>query len=49
MDVKTYVSAIAESRTIYELTKMKYHVFNQVTGKAPFDLVAYKENTFQNR
>jgi len=42
MDIKTHISSIAEAKTIYELTRMEYHVFNQVTGKAPFDLIAYK-------
>jgi hypothetical protein len=26
------------------LTRQEYHVFNQVSGKAPFDLVAYKDS-----
>lgn len=44
MDDKTYYSTKAETRVIYELTKAKYHVFSQVSGKAPFDLVAYRDN-----
>lgn len=44
MDDKTYFSTKAEMKVMYELTKSKFHVFNQVSGKAPFDLVAYKNN-----
>lgn len=44
MDDKTYLGAIGEAKVIAELTKHKYHVFTQVTGKAPFDLIAYKDN-----
>ena len=44
MDDKTYFSTKAEMKVMYELTKNKFHVFNQVSGKAPFDLVAYKNN-----
>lgn len=44
MDIKTHISSIAEAKVIYELTRLEYHIFNQVTGKAPFDLVAYKNN-----
>lgn len=43
MDDKTYLGAIGEAKVIALLTEQKYHVFTQVTGKAPFDLVAYKE------
>lgn len=42
MDDKTYFSAKAEARAVYELTKARYHVFSQISGKAPFDLVASK-------
>lgn len=34
---------MAEAKAIYEFTKQGYHIFNQVSGKAPFDLVIYKE------
>lgn len=43
MDNKTYLGAIGEAKVIARLTEERYHVFNQVTGKAPFDLVAYKD------
>jgi len=44
MDDKTYYGSLAEAKIIYELTEKKYHIFNQVSGKAPFDLVAFKDN-----
>lgn len=40
MDDKTYHSTTAEVRVAYELTKRKYHVFTQLSGKAPIDLIA---------
>jgi len=43
MDDKTYIGSLGEARVIAELTRQRFHVFNQATGKAPFDLVAYKE------
>lgn len=44
MDNKTYLGAIGEAKVIAKLTQDKYHVFNQVTGKAPFDLIVYKDD-----
>lgn len=44
MDDKTYLGALGEARVIAELTRNRFHVFSQVSGKAPFDLVAYKDN-----
>jgi hypothetical protein len=35
-----WIGAVAESAVIAKLTTHHYHVLNQVTGKAPFDLVA---------
>lgn len=43
MDNKTYLGAIGEAKVIAKLTEDKFHVFTQVTGKAPFDLVAVKD------
>jgi hypothetical protein len=43
MDDKTYAGALGEAKVIAALTADKYHVFGQITGKAPFDLVAYKD------
>ena len=43
MDNKTYLGAIGEAKVIAKLTEDHYHVFNQVTGKAPFDLITYKD------
>jgi len=36
---------LGESRVISELIKCKYEVFTQFSGKAPFDMVAYKDST----
>lgn len=44
MDNKTYLGAIGEAKVIAKLTEKKFHVFSQVTGKAPFDLIACNEN-----
>lgn len=43
MDNKTYYSSIAELKVMTDLTAKHWHIFNQVSGKAPFDLVAYKD------
>lgn len=44
MDDKTYLGSLAEAKTIATLTAQRWHIFNQVSGKAPFDLVAVKDN-----
>lgn len=43
MDDKTYLGSLGEAKVIAKLTQERYHVFTQVSGKAPFDLVAYKD------
>lgn len=43
MDDKTFAGSLAETKVMMRLTEFKYHVFNQISGKAPFDLVAYKD------
>lgn len=43
MDDKTYYGSLAEMKVITDLTLNKWHIFNQVSGKAPFDIVAYKD------
>jgi hypothetical protein len=42
MDDTSWIGGLAEVRVMAELTRQRFHVFNQVTGKAPFDLVAVK-------
>lgn len=42
MDDKTYIGSLAEAKVVAELTYQKWFVFSQVSGKAPFDLVAAK-------
>ncbi len=44
MDDKTWLGSIGESKVVSELSRYRFHVFTQVTGKAPFDLVAYKDS-----
>ena len=47
MDDKTYYGSLAETRVIYELSKKGYHIFNQISGKAPFDIVIYKDGVMK--
>lgn len=42
MDNKTWLGSLGESKVAAELSRHRFHVFIQTTGKAPFDLVAYK-------
>lgn len=44
MDDKTYYSTLGEIKVATELTKQRFHVFNQLSGKAPVDLIALKDN-----
>ena len=44
MDDKTWVGSLAEIKVIAALTMDKFHVFSQITGKAPYDLIAVKNN-----
>lgn len=44
MDNKTYLGSLGEAKVISKLTEEKFHIFSQITGKAPFDLIAVKEN-----
>lgn len=41
---KDKLGALGEARTIAELIRNDYTVFTQFDGKAPFDLVAYKDD-----
>lgn len=43
MDNKTWLGSLGESKVAAELSRHRFHVFTQTTGKAPFDLVAYKD------
>jgi hypothetical protein len=43
MDDKTWLGALAEARVCAELVAQRWEVFTSLTGKAPFDLVAYKD------
>lgn len=47
MDDKTYLGTLAEAKVIAKLTEQKWFVFNQTSGKAPFDLVVYKDKKLQ--
>ena len=43
MDSKNRMSVAGEIRAMGEFAKDGFHVFNQVSGKAPFDFVAYRD------
>jgi PD-(D/E)XK endonuclease len=43
VDNKTWLGSLGESKVAAELSRYRFHVFTQTTGKAPFDLVAYKD------
>nr|WP_242021875.1 group I intron-associated PD-(D/E)XK endonuclease [Trichocoleus sp. FACHB-90] len=43
VDNKTWLGSLGESKVAAELSRHRFHVFTQTTGKAPFDLVAYKD------
>jgi hypothetical protein len=43
MDNKTKLGSLSELKVAARLTELDYHVFTQTSGKAPFDLIAYKD------
>jgi hypothetical protein len=43
MDNKTMYSQLGEIKVMADLASKGYHIFNQVSGKAPFDLFIYKD------
>lgn len=43
MDNKTYISQLSELKVMSGLASQGYHIFNQSSGKAPFDIIAYKD------
>lgn len=43
MDNTTWLGSVGESKVASELSRYRFHVFIQTTGKAPFDLVVYKD------
>lgn len=47
MDDKTYYSSLAELKVMTDLTFKQWHIFNQVSGKAPFDIVIYKDGVLK--
>jgi len=42
MDEKTQISQLSELKVMTDLANQGYHIFNQVSGKAPFDIVISK-------
>lgn len=44
MDSKTYASNLSEAKVVADLAQKSFHTFTQTSGKAPFDVVAVKEN-----
>lgn len=45
MDVHTWGSTLAEMKVATVLTEQGYEVFNQISGKSPFDFVAHKDGS----
>jgi len=43
MDRKSWLGALAEAKVISKLVEGEFDVFPQLSGKAPFDLVAHKD------
>lgn len=43
MDSKTYASNLSEAKVVADLAQKSYHIFTQTSGKAPFDLVVFKD------
>ncbi len=43
MDNKTYISQLSELKVMSDLASKDYHIFCQIGGKAPFDIIAYKD------
>lgn len=43
MDDKTWMSAVSEAKVSADLAFNRFDVFNQETGKAPFDKVVHKD------
>lgn len=43
MDTRTYQGELAEISVAKELIKQSWHIFDDVTGKAPIDIIAYKD------
>lgn len=43
MDDKTYIAQLSELKVMAHFSEKGYHIFNQVSGKAPFDIIVYKE------
>ena len=47
MDIKTHSSQVSELKVMADLAARGYHIFNQISGKAPFDIIAYKDNVLK--
>lgn len=43
MDDKTWMGSLGEAAVTAFLTRHRVHVFSQISGKAPFDLIAWKD------
>ena len=47
MDIKTHSGQVSELKVMADLAAREYHIFNQISGKAPFDIIAYKDNVLK--
>jgi RIO-like serine/threonine protein kinase len=47
MDIKTHSGQVSELKVMADLAAKGYHIFNQISGKAPFDIIAYKDNVLK--
>ena len=47
MDIKTQSGQVSELKVMADLAARGYHIFNQISGKAPFDIIAYKDNVLK--
>lgn len=47
MDIKTHSGQVSELKVMADLAAKGYHIFNQISGKAPFDIIVYKDNVLK--
>lgn len=47
MDKNTALTQLSELKVMADLASKDYHIFNQVSGKAPFDIVILKDGNLQ--
>ena len=47
MYIKTHSGQVSELKVMADLAVKGYHIFNQISGKAPFDIIAYKDGVLK--